>query len=245
MTNYQKIGSGKALIFLHGWGDSSKTFAPLIESLKDDYETLALDLPGFGGTQAPPEAWGIDDYAAFVEAWLAKIGIKNTDAIIAHSNGGAIAIKAISTGKIKTDKLVLMASAGIRDKQKTRKKILKAGAKGGKAMTFFLPGGTKEKIRNRFYKSIGSDAILFSQLEETFRRVVGEDVQPAAEKIAIPTLLIYGDKDKDTPVSYGRIFNRHMRGSQLEIIESGHFVHQEQPANVAKLVSDFLKAKDA
>jgi pimeloyl-ACP methyl ester carboxylesterase len=243
MTNYQKTGEGPVILMLHGWGDSSKTFDQLIKNLPTSYQYLSLDLPGFGGTQKPEQAWGLEDYADFVKDWLKKIGVSKAHAIIAHSNGGAIAIKALGRGKIAPGKLVLLASAGVRDNKNTRKKVLKAAAKGGKAVTFFLPGRTKERLKDSFYSSIGSEAKLVPGMEETFRRVVSEDIQPSAKQVNTPTQLIYGKNDKSTPPSYGRIFSEIIPGSKLEIIEGGHFIHQEQAEEVGKLVSAFLEAK--
>ena len=241
MTNYQKTGEGPVILFLHGWGDNAATFEPLINILPNKYQILLLDLPGFGGTQMPGQAWGLDDYASFVAAWLKKIGVGKVNTIVAHSNGGSIAIKGLSTGKIKADKLVLMASAGVRNRQKTRKQLLKAAAKGGKAATFFLPNNTKKKIRGRFYKSIGSDVTLMPQLEETFRKVVSEDVQLDAGKLNLPTLLIYGDSDKKTPLSHGKLLAGAIVNSQLvPVADTGHFVHQEQPQQTAELIEDFI-----
>ncbi len=241
MTNYQKIGNGKTVVFLHGWGDSAKTFEALINILPKKYEILTLDLPGFGGSQLPEQAWGLENYADFVAAWLKKIGVSKVNTIVAHSNGGSIAIKGLSNGKIEADKLVLIASAGVRNKQKARKQLLKIAAKGGKAATFFLPPTAKKRIRGRFYKTIGSDATLLPQLEETFRKVVSEDVQADAAKLKLPTLLIYGDSDKKTPLGHGKLLAGAIVNSQLvPIADAGHFAHQEQPQQIAELIEDFI-----
>jgi len=241
MTNYQKTGEGKVLLFLHGWGDKGDTFDPLIDIIPRKYEVLTLDLPGFGGTQAPDTAWGLDDYANFIAAWLKKIGVDKVGAIIAHSNGGSIAIKGLSSGKLKAEKLVLIASAGVRDRRQTRKKLLSVAAKSGKAATFFLPSSARNKIKGRFYKSIGSDATLLPQLEETFRKVVGEDVQADAAKLKQHTLLIYGSSDKMTPPSYGELLATAIVNSELvPIAGAGHFVHHEQPHQIAELITDFI-----
>lgn len=240
MTSYQKSGQGKSIILLHGWGDNCATFEKLVELLDDDYELFAVDLPGIGQTQAPEEAWGLDDYAEFVGAWLEKIGINNPCAIIGHSNGGAIAMHGIAKDQLKAKKLILLASAGIRNNHKIRKSLLKAVSKTGKAITLPLPNRTRMKIRNRLYKRIGSEIGLFPQMEETFRKIISEDTQADAKNIKIPTLLMYGTQDRVTPVSYGRIFNSLIPGSKLEEIDAGHFLHQEQPEQVAKLIKDFL-----
>ena len=75
---------------------------------------VAVDLPGFGGSEAPPAAWDLDDYAAFLEAFLRKLALDWPYAIIGHSNGGALAIRALSSGTLKADKLVLLAASGVR-----------------------------------------------------------------------------------------------------------------------------------
>jgi len=65
-------------------------------------------------------------------------------------------------------------------------------------------------------------------------------VQLSAAKIKIPTLLIYGSKDKATPIKYGHILNRSIRGSRLELTSAGHFVHQDEASKVASLIKNFL-----
>lgn len=241
MTSYQKTGSGKVIVCLHGWGDNSKTFSLLESELQVRYKVLTLDLPGIGHSQAPEIAWSLGNYAEFVRDWLGKIGIEDVYAIIGHSNGGAIAMHGVAKNVLKPQKLVLLASAGVRNNHKLRRKLLKAASKTGKLITAPLPRPTRIKIRNRFYKGIGSDIGLFPHMEETFRKIVTEDTQSDAKNIKVPTLLIYGDNDKATPSSYGRTFHDLIKGSKLETLQAGHFLHQEQPQAVAELISDFLE----
>jgi len=242
LTTYQKSGKGQALVLLHGWGkNAAESFDALTEKLEHTHTVLRLDLPGFGGTQPPAEAWGLSDYAGFISAWLIKIDSKKTKAIIGHSNGGAIAIKGIATGSLKADELILLATAGVRDKMKARKSLLKATAKSGKVVTSALPTHTKKKLRSFFYKSINSDITVMPELEETFKLLVNEDIQGAASKLKLPTLLIYGGSDKDTPPDYGRLLSEAIPDSNLVIIPgAGHFIHQEQPEKVASLIESFL-----
>lgn len=59
LTNYTLSGKGKLVLVLHGWGDSVRGVAGLQKALSADYKVLALDLPGFGGSQAPTSAWDL------------------------------------------------------------------------------------------------------------------------------------------------------------------------------------------
>jgi pimeloyl-ACP methyl ester carboxylesterase len=239
MSNYQKVGNGKAIVFLHGWADSAKSFSDLIAGLQDKFEIYALDLPGFGGTQMPPRAWGLDDYADFLNAWLNKLQVEPFG-MVGHSYGGAVAITAVSQG-LPVNKLILLASAGIRGKRPLRKKLMTAGAKAAKVPLLVLPADKRRRIKKKLYGSIGSDLMLVPHMEQTFRRIISEDVRTKAAKIDVPTLLIYGSKDKQTPPSDGHILNRSIKGSRLEIIGGGHFLHQEQAAKIAGLIKNFLE----
>ena len=242
MTNYRKTGKGRTIVCLPGWGDSQETFSKLAAELKDRYEVYALDLPGFGGTQAPPRAWNLQNYADFVISVVKKLKL-NPYAVVGHSYGGAVAIKAIGSG-LEADNLVLLASAGIRNKHSMRKKFLYAAAKTGKLPLYLLPADRRRKIRQKAYKSIGSDMTLLPHMEETFKKIIGEDMRDTAAALMLPALLVYGKTDKDTPPSDGRILNDAINGSVLEIIDAGHFLHQERPDEVARLIRGFLGDKN-
>lgn len=237
LTNYVKSGNGKTVLLLHGWGDSSATFHQLSKELDNKFQTLCLDLPGFGGTQRPESAWGLNDYAEFVADWLKKIGATELYAIIGHSNGGAIAINGLSSGKLSARKLVLLASSGIR----TPKKILKATARVGKTITSPLPTALKNKLRKRFYRGIDSEIFLFPEMEQTFRKIVGHDVLDEAKNIKVSTLIIYGEDDQDTPTSYGEKFHRAITNSRIKTVnQAGHLVHHDQLEKVSRAVEEFL-----
>lgn len=241
LTNYDQQGKGKQqLLLLHGWGDSSKTFDKLTKRLSQKYQVTAVDLPGFGVTQMPPEVWNLDNYADFVTGFIKKLDLK-PKAVIAHSNGAAVAIKAVAGGKISPDKLILIGAAGIRDKQKARKLGLKVIAKTGKAATFWLPKRHKKKLQEKLYGAAGSDMLAVPHLQETFKRTVAEDVQKEAATITIPTLLIYGENDRATPPAYGELYHRLMPSSTFNIVKGAeHFVHQDEPAQVTRLIEEFL-----
>lgn len=241
LTTYEKAGTGPLVLMLHGWGDSQATFKQLVHSLKKDYSVVTLDLPGFGQSEIPPLVWTLDSYARFVQKFLSKIDAQPR-VIIAHSNGGAVAIRGLSLGALKADKLVLLASAGIRDRQNIRRFALKIIAKTGKVLTFWLPKHHKKKLQKRLYGTVGSDMLAVPHLQETFKITVRQDIQKDAKRLKLPTLLVYGESDKATPPLYGQLFKKLIPNSQLELIpEAEHFVHHDQPERVATLIKGFLQ----
>jgi pimeloyl-ACP methyl ester carboxylesterase len=241
LTSYFKEGSGPIILLLHGWGDNNLTFDKLAAALAAKYTVLIPDLPGFGQSASPSEVWDLDNYAGFLGSFLKKNNEQSLYAVIGHSNGGALAIHALSNNYLSADKLVLMASSGIRDRQKTRRLVLKGIAKTGKAATVFLPSSTRQKLRKKLYGAAGSDMFVAPHIQETFKKTVRQDVQDDAHKLSLPTLLLYGGNDTATPPLFGQIYHRLIENSRLEIIpEAGHFIHLDKPGEVTESIKEFL-----
>ncbi len=241
MTRYSRQGEGRRALLLHGWGDSLATWSHLVPVLSKQYEVIALDLPGFGETSQPDTAWGLQEYSDFVAKFLDKIQAKNLYACIGHSNGGAIAIKAVAHNYISPERLVLLASAGIRQKSSAGKQLIKIMTKTGKLVTLVLPESVSGRLQEKLYQRIGSDYLIAGHMKSTFKRIVAEDVQADAKLITVPTLLMYGEADKATPVLYGELFHNAISGSTLEVIAgAGHFVHRDRSANTASTIQEFL-----
>lgn len=242
LTTYRISGKGQAVLILHGWGDRAAGLKDLQNGLSKKYKVIALDLPGFGGTQAPASDWDLSDYSSFVGGFLNKIGEAKLYAVIGHSNGGAIAIRGLAKGGIKADKLVLMAAAGIRGTTNTRNKALRLVAKTGKALTAPLPKTLKNRLRRKAYQTIGSDMLVAEHLQGTFKKIVADDVRGDVAKLKLPTLLLYGGNDEATPVWYGQTYHELIPGSKLEVLpEAGHFIHLEKPQEVITEIEGFLK----
>jgi pimeloyl-ACP methyl ester carboxylesterase len=83
--------------------------------------------------------------------------------------------------------------------------------------------------------------LVAEHMQETFKKVVEDDVQADASHINVPTLLIYGEKDQEAPVWYGEQFHQLITDSTLEVLPgAGHFVHLDRPKEVIKSILEFL-----
>jgi pimeloyl-ACP methyl ester carboxylesterase len=241
LTEYVRTGKGRTVLVLHGWGDSSKGWRDFVAKLAENYDVVVPDLPGFGGTEAPPENWGLNEYAEFVAIFVKKIRLK-AYGIVAHSNGGAIALRGISKGLFKSQRLVLLDSAGIRNQYKSRTRVLRIVTKTGKLFTKPLPTSVKKRLRRKVYHTVGSDMLVVEKLQEVFKRVVTDDVQADAAKVQVPTLLLYGEDDLATPVQYGRLLHNLIAGSKFETLPgAGHFAHLDKPDAVLRNIRSFLQ----
>lgn len=238
LINYEITGKGRNVLLLHGWADSIKGIKPLTDQLSKKYRVIAIDLPGFGGSQLPTKAFNLLNYAETIQAFLKKIEVEKLHLVLGHSNGGAIAIKAISNQLITTEKLILLASAGIRKSKNNL--AIEVLTKTGKIISYPLPKNLKTKMRNKLYKSIKSDLLARPGMEETFKLIIREDVQSDLAKIEIPTLLLYADDDDQTPFTYGEVFHQLLKNSTLEILHGGgHFVGHNNPKLILERIEKF------
>lgn len=245
LTMYRRTGkSGRnrpVVLLLHGWGDAAVSWTGLETALAKDFDVIAPDLPGFGGSQQPQEDWNLHDFAVFIEAFLKKLNVKKLHAVVGHSNGGAMAVRGLAEGLIKPDKLVLLASAGIRTEMQGRKKLLRVVTKTGKVLSAPLPQSVRRRLRRQLYASTGSDMLVVERMQGTFKKIVADDIQADAAQLKLPTLLVYGEDDMAAPVHYGRILHNLIAGSKLEVVDgAGHFVHHDKSETVEGLVAEFL-----
>ncbi len=242
LVHYNLSGKGNLLLLLHGWGDSAAGLAGLHKRLAAKYQVLSPDLPGFGNSQAPNAVWDLDNYADFLQALLDKLEFKQLYGVIGHSNGGALAVRAISLGWLKPRKLVLLAAAGVRTNNQFKRLFLKIIAKTGNIATLWLPERQRQNLRKSLYGVAGSDMLAVPELQATFKKTVRQDIQADAVVIDVPTLLVFAANDDAIPLADGRQYRQLIKNSRLEIInDAGHFVHLDQPDKVESLVEEFLK----
>lgn len=240
-TEYADEGSGQVILLLHGWLDSLRTFDKLSAELSENKRIIRLDLPGFGATEPPPTDWSLNNYVDFVAEFIGKL--KLTDyALVGHSFGGRIAIKGCSTKKLTPKALVLMAAAGTAERRTAKSLAYTAVAKIGKVVTLIPPlYFWRKQLRAGLYKSAGSDYLASEHIGKTFLNIVGEDLSVNAPKITIPTLLIWGANDGQTPLREGKKLQRLIPRSDLVVLPAtGHFVHIEKPEQVALAMEKFL-----
>lgn len=88
---YQTTGSGKTMVFLHGFGEDSRIFDNQVEFLKDKCRVIVFDIPGSGKSPVLQGANTTDDYALVVHALLLHENITSC-IMLGHSMGGYITL---------------------------------------------------------------------------------------------------------------------------------------------------------
>ena len=246
--NYNKCGSGEAVLLLHGWGANIKLFAGIEQLLSQKYTVYSLDMPGFGLSDEPKEPWCVDDYVDFILKFIEKMEIKSAH-MLGHSFGGRVIIKAVTRDNLPFQplKLILVDSAGILPKksikQKAKTRMYKITRKilSLKPIKAIFPDAL-EKLRK---KNGSADYNAASPImRQCLVKVVNEDLTPLLSKIKQSTLLIWGENDTATPLSDGQLMEKLIPDSGLVTVKNaGHYSFLEQPMFVHRVIASFMNVE--
>ncbi len=233
----EKLDRDSTVVFLHGWKSQGAHFGNALDNCSN---FIAIDLPGFGGSERPKEIWGLIDYADFLRDFLEKLEIRSP-ILAGHSFGGSVIAKYAAKGN-GAKKLILIDAAGIR-KRGAKIFVYKFGAKIVK-LFLCLPGIKifRTKIRKKFYQLIDSEDYLEAgEMTEIYRKVISEDISSDLEKIKQEAVLIWGKDDGATPLWQAELMHKLIKNSKLHVIENaGHYVFLDQPEKFNKVLEESL-----
>lgn len=232
------------VIMLHGWGANAELVWPLAQCLMPHYRVCVPDLPGFGRSQQPLQAWSIHDYARFVLAYLDQQGIERAY-LFGHSFGGRLGLILGAEHPGRFIKMALADSAGVRPKTpvttRTRLQVYKGVRDGLKAIGL---GSLSDRLRAWYTTRYGSPDFKSAGgiMREIFVKVVNEDLLPYAARVSIPTLLLWGDQDMDTPLSHGKLLEKTIPNAGLVVLTgAGHYSYLDRLADTTRIVDYFFK----
>ena len=225
---YERSGTGdKPVLLLHGWGGNGKTMYNLYRHLIAIGKTVILpDLMGFGKSMHPTGDMDVYDYAYSMIQLLSSLGYDSCD-VVGHSFGGRIGLIMASKGVVNN--LVLISSAGIKPKFSLIKKIRVLRYK-------------RAKRKGKDLSSFGSSD--YKSLDENMKiilvRVVNQHLDYLLPEIKCPTLIMWGDKDKHTPLYMAKKLLKGIKGSGLVMLSGGHFAFVEDKFKTQRVLEAFL-----
>ena len=247
--HYEQMGEmGSPVLCLHGWGCSTKHFEPIARELSRDHRVTVIDFPAHGESGRPPEPWGVKEFALCVKELMEKLEIAPCD-LIAHSFGGRVALYLGAHEPQLINRMVITGGAGLKKEQtpeqkkrseeyQKKKKLLQNLAK------LPLIGTAAEKSLDALRKKYGSADYnaLDEEMRKTFVKVISEDLRPLLPKIQASTLLVWGEKDQDTPLWMGQTMEKEIKDAGLVIFENDdHFAYLRQWPRFVAVVQAFLK----
>ncbi|MCP5433271.1 MAG: alpha/beta hydrolase [Alphaproteobacteria bacterium] len=210
---------GPRLVWLHGWGQDHRAFAALQSFFAGEAEHVGLDMPGFGIAPPPPGDWSTQDYGRLLGAYLATLAPRPT-VLVGHSFGVRVILRLAAAGAPGwVARLVLIAGAGLQRRRSAPARLRAAALKllGRAARLADRLLGTK--LHAAYAARFGSaDYRKAGPLRGTFVKVVTEDQSDTAARVKLPTLLLYGEKDTETPPEFGTRYRALIAGSTLRVL---------------------------
>jgi pimeloyl-ACP methyl ester carboxylesterase len=249
------------IVLIHGTSASLHTWEGWVGALKGQRRIISFDLPGFGLTgpfagQYPADDYRGDALARFVIDLLDERRIERA-VVAGNSLGGEVAWRVASLAPQRVDRLVLVDASGYDFEpidlpvgfRLSRLPVV------GALSEWFLPRGVVEDSVRSVYgePSRVSSALVDRYFELTLREgnrhalrlrmqqlQMGEDVARIAA-LKVPTLVVWGGRDRLIPTPIAQNFTRDIAGSRLVVFpQLGHVPHEEDPAATVAVVKDFL-----
>lgn len=250
------------IFLIHGWGGSANSLQPLrlqlVEQLAkagvNNLQTQLIELPGFGQTPLA-QVFSLADYVSFVRERINErlqlVDLKHTEVLlIGHSFGGKILLQLGIEQSFPATRLVLINASGIFPNNTLKKRLFKLISLILSPVKWLLLQlklhGLLQLLRKAFYKYlVGArdyQKINNPLLAETFKQVVDSHINETnLAKLANPTLLIWGEQDKDTPLWMAEKIAANLPNATLKIVPNAtHGLPLKQPELCAELVSKWL-----
>jgi pimeloyl-ACP methyl ester carboxylesterase len=257
-------GDPAPIVLLHGTSSSLHTWdgwvagAGDVAGLKESRRVIRLDLPGFGLTGPfRDHDYRVEHYAEFVHAFLDRLGVSRC-VLVGNSLGGQIAMVTLLARPARVDRLILIDSAGY----PLAPAAIPIGFQIARLPVFnliariTLPRAiVEDSVRNVYGDAARVTPELVDRyfeltLREGNRHALAKRLKLAAvdaitariPEIRVPTLILWGDRDRLIPAESGRRFATDIAGSRLQTFaELGHVPHEEDPARTLPAARLFLE----
>jgi pimeloyl-ACP methyl ester carboxylesterase len=248
---YERVGGGPPLVLAHGAGDDGRVWRPQLAALADELTVVAWDQPGAGRSSDPPPGFRLEDYAACLAAVIADVGLGPAH-VGGLSWGGTVALELYRCHPELVATLILADTyagwAGSLPAEEVRARLA-----GVTAMLAAAPAELDPTPPGLF---AGDPPAAFVPLLDEMaagvrpagiaiplRLMADADLRDVLPAIAVPTLLVWGERDARSPLRVARQLEEAIPGAELVVIPgAGHMANLERPERFNEAVRAFCRA---
>lgn len=220
------MGKINKLYIIHGWTYTVEPWTKTIALLKKaGIEVEMLHVPGL--TKPSQKVWTVAEYARWADRQLPDGAVA-----LGHSNGGRILLNLCAEKPHKLSKLILLNSAGIYEESRKRKVAKKLSK--GLAPLKKVPGVTKV-----VHKLLGAQDYdrAPANMKQTLANMIDSDKALVVEKVTTPTILLWGEADRTTPLRQGKeLLCRLPRVAMKTYPEWQHAPYLTRPTELAQAI---------
>lgn len=253
----QIMGSGPALLLVHGTGASSHSFRALMPLLASRFTVVAPDLPGHAFSLAPSRFQPtLPGTAAALAELLAELAV-SPQVAIGHSAGTAVIVRMALDGAL-TPRLIVGLGAALLPLRGVATSLfapaarllsqsalaaqfiaLRARDRGNVDQLVRSTGSTLDRHGVELYQQLGRHS---GHVAAVLAMLAVWDLAPLFAELPalkLPLLLLAGEVDRAIPVTQLREVAERTKEARLVVVpRTGHLLHEEQPRTVANLIFD-------
>jgi len=259
---FAHYGAGPALVLVHGLLGYSFGWRKVIPALSRQFEVFAPDLPGAGFSDCDPALdCRLSSSANQLMHFLDAVQISDCD-LVAHSYGGATAMMLAALAPSRVRRLVLVSPANPwSGNGRVRLALLRNPAIAAVFPTLARPlrplqnyflrrmWGDPRRLTSEEYLGYSAPIRRPGNLEHAVKMVQTwkEDMQELEAVLPrlshVPTLLVWGSKDRTVDPASAEPLRRYFQSAQLDVFDGvGHLPFEERPEEFARIVTDFLQS---
>jgi pimeloyl-ACP methyl ester carboxylesterase len=246
-------GSGTPVVFVHGFPLSAEMWDPQIEVLDDRIRSIAVDLRGFGNSDAPDDrsAYSMSDFAADVKGVVDEAGVERA-VLCGLSMGGYVCFEfwrryspsvaglVLADTRAEADPPEAIEKRTSQQQQVAERGIDELADALTNALVSATTAGGKPDVVKRVRALMDQPAAGYIGALEAMKN--RPDSSSDLTGITVPCLVIVGEEDGLTPPEMSRKIHEHIGGSQLAVIpEAGHLSNLEDPQAFNGALMDFLE----
>ena len=252
---YREAGEGEAIVLLHGFLCDSRCWRRQLAELSDRFRVVAWDAVGAGSSSEPPETFTTADYARCLVGFLDALGIERAH-VVGLSWGGILAQEFYRLCRERVRSLVLADTyAGWRGslpepvwRERLETCVRDSTGPAGPLVARLLPGmftdGASDAVRAELAEIMTDfHPVGFRVMSRSSAEV---DTRALLPTIDVPTLVLWGDDDRRSPLAVAEQLRGSIPGAELAVIAgAGHVSNMERPEAFNAHVRRFCSGRDA
>lgn len=254
---YVEEGEGPAVLLIHGIPTSSYLWRRVIPLLARDFHVYAVDLLGYGDSDKPERAdLSVAGQAGHLRAFMEAVGWQR-GAVVGHDIGGGVAQLLAVQDPGAVSGLVLCDTIAYDSWPVPDIERLKEPAWDEIIETLDLSRGFRKALEQGMVHREAIDDRLVSEYVRPFKDLEGRraylrcaralrtedlaEVMDEVEHLEVPTLIVWGEADVFQKLEFGRRLQARMPKADLVVIpRAGHFVPEDRPEEVARVIREHL-----
>jgi pimeloyl-ACP methyl ester carboxylesterase len=256
---YREQGSGPTVLLLHGWPTSSFLWREVMEPVAAANHVVALDLPGFGGSDKPLGVrYGFDLFDRAIDGFLAALGVDRV-AVAAHDLGGPIGLHWALGRRERLTKLALLNTLVYPHFSEAVVEFVKAASTPGSREALTSPEGLEAAMR----LGLADETVLTEDVLAAVRQPFGDpdsrhalanagiglepegfvSIAEGLPTLRVPLRIVYGERDRilpDIAQTVQRVREDVPDALVTALPDCGHFLQEEAPEQVGELLASFF-----